>query len=115
MLVYIHSEAKSMVLEDIPVVPQRLSVFFESENNRKILEAKEKLERNSKFDIFLVGRDMILGWDKPGISPPDGNLYPVPAFSFSYMHRYKMTIPKYFKGKDLRAELTSHIVGDFRL
>ena len=26
-----------------------------------------------------------------------------------------MTIPKYFKGKDLRAELTSHIVGDFRL
>ena len=115
MLVYIHSASKSTILEEIFTVPPQLHLIYEEEIKQKWLEEKERAEKNSKLEIFLVARDMILGWDKPGISPPDSSLYPKVLFSESNLHRYKLQIPKYYKGKELRAELSTHIIGEYRL
>ncbi|OMJ83994.1 hypothetical protein SteCoe_14980 [Stentor coeruleus] len=115
MLVYINMAKKDSVLEDIGQVPLHMSIVVESEKKRKAEEEKHKAEMNQKIEISLVAADMILGWDKPGISPPDNPLYPGVSFSKSSINRYKMKIPKHFRGRDLRISLSSHIQGEYRL
>ena len=114
MLVYIHAASVASVLVDVTTVPQQLHDIYEAEIKRKTLEDQEKLKKSSSFDINLLSRDMIIGWDKPGITPPEGSLYLTPSFSASPL-KYRLNIPKYYKGKDLRAYLASHIMGDYRL
>ena len=114
MLVYIHAASVASVLEEVATVPQQLHEIYEAEVKRKALEDQEKLQRNSSFHINLLSRDMILGWDKPGITPPEGSLYPTPSFSETPC-KFRLKIPKHYKGKDLRAHLAAHIIGEYRL
>lgn len=112
MLVYINSAYKDSVLEP-STPPSRLHELYLARSVLKI-ENQVLVENSSMFDIYLVARDMIIGWDKPGITPPDSSLYPSMSF-FESKYNYKMNIPKSYTGKDLRIHLNSHIIGEFRL
>lgn len=114
MLVYLHSDLLPIMKENKVIVPQQIHTIFEAEKQKKVKEAEEKAEKDSQITINLLSRDMILDWNRPGITPPDSPLYPVLSFSQSFS-KFQLEIPKSFKGKDLRILLSHHIIGTFRL
>jgi hypothetical protein len=94
----------------------KILIYVKTENENSAFSVVSKtgqnlpllLDKEVMTEVHLIGLDMILGWKGPGV------LHPIVSPMFQSCS-LKLVMPKGFRGKDLRSELSSHILDDYRL
>ena len=103
MLVYIKANMKDIILQEVTAydIPENLHKMIENEQREKEEAYQKRILKESTSSVYLVTQEMVLGWDKAGISPPDSEVYSGERFSACASARYTVQIPKGSKGKNL--------------
>lgn len=117
MLVYIKTDMKSMILEDLAGedIPEHVKEIFDSENKRRKEELKQKALKDSLLTVYVLSSEILLGWAFPGISGYDNDLYGYEKFTYDCGSRAKLEIKKGLKGRDLENEIKKHVSGPVKL
>lgn len=117
MLVYVKSDMKHIILQEVKKndIPNSLHEIFESEQQSKEEFLKNKVMKESSAQVFLVSNEIVLGWDKAGISPPDNETYTSERFSICKQARCVKMMKKTSKGKDLHELIRGYAKDLFKL
>lgn len=117
MLVYIQrSKIPELLLNpDQEQIPCNLVDILSKEDEERDRLERKRQQKARYCDIFVVSREIVIGWDRPGITLAESILYSSDTFSNDPRRRLRMRVPKNYTISKLKNYLRKYIPNNFKL